>query len=600
MANKVTIEIDGDNKGAVTAINGVDKKLIDMQRTITSNVNPLFHSLKYTIIGAFSVTAVANFTHEAVNLAGAWQGVNNTFKFLPQSNLLIERMRDVTKGTISELELMQLAIKSSNFKIPMDIFIKGLEFAKVRAQQTGESIDYMLNSFVTGTARESPKILDNLGISAKVLSAEVKKTGDFMTAVGNIVDKELSGMDRSLLTTVDKTAQLKVAFEELQTEIGKDLTASVDQGVSSLTLLLEQITGVDRALRDTTGQGILGAAIDGWMLQIGNVQHFYRKMHVQAGAQFKGVVDELKAERKYLENLMKPPESPLTDEQLALLKKQVEEAKRLSDQWDSIGQKLRLDINTFGLDPQQEKLMRLIAQVEEYHSKYDRIPGALSTINDYLLTQLFTITQLNQAKGLEQGPGVPSGEFGMSSVALTEAQRLHDQQIALSAELTGAELADYAIREAAQVNMFGNMSGAMLNFANTSKETNRTMFGWYKAFAMGQAGIDTYNAAIAAYKSMVGIPIVGPGLAIAAAAAATAFGLSNIARIASMQPGTSGGGGISASGVSIPSIRNDSYVTNNNGSKSIVVNVYGFVDKDLIARELIPSLEKAWSDGVGR
>ena len=52
-----------------------------------------------------------------------------------------------------------------------------------------------------------------------------------------------------------------------------------------------------------------------------------------------------------------------------------------------------------------------------------------------------------------------------------------------------------------------------------------------KGFATAQALIDTYSAANAAYSAMAGIPIVGPGLGIAAAAAAVIAGIANVKAI---------------------------------------------------------------------
>ncbi len=53
----------------------------------------------------------------------------------------------------------------------------------------------------------------------------------------------------------------------------------------------------------------------------------------------------------------------------------------------------------------------------------------------------------------------------------------------------------------------------------------------YQAFAKAQALIDTYASAQAAYKSLIGIPIVGPALAVAAAAAAIVAGLERVEQI---------------------------------------------------------------------
>lgn len=55
----------------------------------------------------------------------------------------------------------------------------------------------------------------------------------------------------------------------------------------------------------------------------------------------------------------------------------------------------------------------------------------------------------------------------------------------------------------------------------------------YKAAAITETIINTYKAATAAYSSLAPIPIIGPGLGIAAAAAAVAAGMANVAKIRS-------------------------------------------------------------------
>lgn len=54
-----------------------------------------------------------------------------------------------------------------------------------------------------------------------------------------------------------------------------------------------------------------------------------------------------------------------------------------------------------------------------------------------------------------------------------------------------------------------------------------------KAVAIAQTTIDTYQAAVAAYKAMAGIPVVGPALGAVAAGAAVAAGLGNVKKIVS-------------------------------------------------------------------
>ncbi|HIE2159035.1 TPA: hypothetical protein ACXKS0_005103 [Salmonella enterica] len=86
---------------------------------------------------------------------------------------------------------------------------------------------------------------------------------------------------------------------------------------------------------------------------------------------------------------------------------------------------------------------------------------------------------------------------------------------------------EYALSRAkATGDAFGDMAGnigAALGEASTA----------YKAFAIAQATIATYTAAIEAFKSTAAIPVVGPFLAPVAAAAAVAAGMANIGKIRS-------------------------------------------------------------------
>ena len=75
-----------------------------------------------------------------------------------------------------------------------------------------------------------------------------------------------------------------------------------------------------------------------------------------------------------------------------------------------------------------------------------------------------------------------------------------------------------------------------------------------KAAAIAQTTIDTYSSANAAYKSTVGIPVVGPVLAPIAAGVAVAAGLASVKKIISVKaPGDKGGGG-GGGGITAPTV----------------------------------------------
>jgi len=72
-----------------------------------------------------------------------------------------------------------------------------------------------------------------------------------------------------------------------------------------------------------------------------------------------------------------------------------------------------------------------------------------------------------------------------------------------------------------------------------------------KAAAIANATISTYQSATDSYKSLAGIPIIGPALGFAAAGAAIASGMATVKKITSVKtPNAGGGGGAAIGGIS--------------------------------------------------
>lgn len=97
------------------------------------------------------------------------------------------------------------------------------------------------------------------------------------------------------------------------------------------------------------------------------------------------------------------------------------------------------------------------------------------------------------------------------------------------------------VRLDAQLDMWGSGFGAMAsdlqNFASVFATESTGMFNIAKAASIAEAVINTYKAATGAYSAMASIPYVGPGLGIAAASAAIAGGMANVAKIRTQQMG---------------------------------------------------------------
>ncbi len=128
-------------------------------------------------------------------------------------------------------------------------------------------------------------------------------------------------------------------------------------------------------------------------------------------------------------------------------------------------------------------------------------------------------------------------------------------------------------------NMFGNM-------ATAAKAFGQEGLAVYKGFAIAQATIDTAKAAIAAYSSVVGIPYIGPVLAVAAAAAAVAAGAAQIGEIESAQAREAGG----------PVTAGQLYMTGERGRELFTPTVDGHIFN---AGETAQILGSAGNSGAG-
>jgi len=124
--------------------------------------------------------------------------------------------------------------------------------------------------------------------------------------------------------------------------------------------------------------------------------------------------------------------------------------------------------------------------------------------------------------------------------------------------------------------IFGDLASAQ------DKDTERGFKLW-KASAIAQGYVDTFSATIGAYKSMIGIPVVGPGLAVAAAAAAMAAGIANIASISATKFEKKATGGIltgpshNQGGILIEA-EGDEYVTAKDRVKALGRSLFDFLN----------------------
>ena len=183
---------------------------------------------------AFGVSEVINFGKELFSLAAKAEGVRKAFERIAPTGLLSD-LRRSTRGAVSDFDLMKNAVSASNFKIPLENLGSYLAFATKRAEETGQSVDYLVDSIIMGIGRKSPMILDNLGISIVDIRNEMEKTGDMAKAVANIIDREMANAGNTVDTSATKVAQMTTAWTNFKEVLGGLFTGGVANSFSWLT-----------------------------------------------------------------------------------------------------------------------------------------------------------------------------------------------------------------------------------------------------------------------------------------------------------------------------------------------------------------------------
>ena len=182
-------------------------------------------------------------------LAKEGEGIKRAFDRLNQPNLL-DNLRKATNNTVSDLELMKNAVKFDNFNLSLEQMGTFLAFAQQQAKDTGQSVEYMVDSIVTGLGRKSLPILDNLGLSATDIRERMKETGDMTTAVAQIIQERMEAAGGYVETAADRAAQAEAALQNAMEQLGETLLPLEEQGkgifnaleVGALDLLNKALT----------------------------------------------------------------------------------------------------------------------------------------------------------------------------------------------------------------------------------------------------------------------------------------------------------------------------------------------------------------------
>ena len=288
-ADRIQGAADGINKlGGITEdnkksfdilgkkLNDATNKAFRLQGSIDADKKAL-EMLKPSFVTTVSILATAGAAVGAlvagfINLSAAGakiESISYSFDMLASSvgqlsEVLRVELTEASRNTINQMTLMENANRAMVAGLPETVtLLKGefatlpkmMEIAVASAIAMGSSTQYMFESIVLGTIRQSRLILDNLGIIIRqtdVYAAEEKKLGHalsaeakqqvFTTAVVEAGAKTLERMGNIAGLNVFTFLEFKTASENLGNAIKTKLTTTAVPLVEMLTNLEKGFT----------------------------------------------------------------------------------------------------------------------------------------------------------------------------------------------------------------------------------------------------------------------------------------------------------------------------------------------------------------------
>lgn len=183
---------------------------------------------------------------------------------------LVERVRTKTSGMIPTSEITRAISLFNSFNLPLQNIDAVLEEVAKTAIRTGESAEFLTQSLITGVARLSPQIIDNLGVTVKlgeVQEAAAQKAGVLTEALTDqqvkleLLDQvvtQLSSKNEAVVLAESQTTaveRLSASWSELGTILTQEIAASpligwMDEATSGLAKFMRTAQEVRQVLED--------------------------------------------------------------------------------------------------------------------------------------------------------------------------------------------------------------------------------------------------------------------------------------------------------------------------------------------------------------
>lgn len=279
IAEKLRIEVEAQVNKAISDMNRFNQTTQKSKTgisSLTSTIGKWALGVGAAVVSIQALRKAMDYAFDAAKYAAEASQVEKAFQNIAKqagtsSAEVVSSLREMSLGTVSDLKLMQAASRAALFDIPLDKLDEMMHVAMASATATGQSVEYMFDSIVTGVGRAQPLILDNLGLTLKVGEAtkayadKLGKSTEQLTAAERkqaILNATLEAGaaltakvgDAALeMTDLNKYENAQAAFENLRKELGTFMLPAfrkVSEEASTLAVHLADIIRQRNIMRD--------------------------------------------------------------------------------------------------------------------------------------------------------------------------------------------------------------------------------------------------------------------------------------------------------------------------------------------------------------
>lgn len=644
--NVIQLVIEGENVTAIRAIDGTETKLKSFQQTAKSSAGEFdkFKSLFTSAIGALGlgigISELVSFTKEAMVASAELEVLKKNFQGTAED---IELFRKATAGTVNEANLIKLSNQASDLGLSMEDQAKLFYLAEDAGDKYGVSLEESFQKVVLAT-EGNIKGLKMLGIQKAVfenivkdlalvhggeiqnLDAETQKQIR-MQAILKATGVTMSDVNNQTADAKDRYEQLGIALEETKVGFGDfirdsvagwaDMISAVAQGgLTGIGIFMDMNNELDamyknmRAIKEMYFEAInlvgskaeldakgksepqLLKMISETQAKINAMQNVARKEGLDADSK-----NDLEQQKRKLE---------VYQSTLDLMNAKDKKAwEKTREEYEKFAEEATFQNSLYGLTEIEKELLRIEKKYFDMRAKFGNKPLFDESETIEKLQMLFLKAKppedfiKKQIKELSPKNDLLNYLPGQDELGIW-ANNFRNQLSEVSADA----MLNFALMQGYGEEAFGNLAGAMQDFYAAGGERSRVFFDMYKAFSLAETMISTYRSAASALEPPpVGL---GPVWGWALAATVVASGIARAAQIASIQPGSSSGGGSAYSAPQLPSSVANNYNTSNNSNQqayNITVSINGetIIGNNIpgwVRDTLSPEINKAIRDGL--